>query len=91
MRLPLLGLVGRVRDDAGEATVFGFCRAGAIWFSLRPPRPTSAIPTFFRDFLAWARVTLVLINGAAATAAACPRNFRRVSMLASPAMTRNLT
>src|SRR5581483_5155186 len=63
-----------------------FARAGAIWCSLRPPRPTSAIPTFLRDFFAWARVTLVLIKGAATTAAAVPRNRRRVSIIDLPSV-----
>src|SRR5690348_11786708 len=54
-----------------------FCKAGAIWFSLRPPSPQIAKPSFFLDAAASARVRLVLMKGAAAMAAACAMNLRR--------------
>src|SRR4051794_23121199 len=58
----------------------GFCRAGAIWLVLREPRPHSATPSFLRDAAASARVRLVLMKGAAARAAACATNLRRVDI-----------
>src|SRR3569833_112383 len=54
-----------------------FCKAGAIWRSLRPPSPHSAKPSFFLEAAASACVRLVLMKGAAAMAAACARNLRR--------------
>src|SRR3569833_2935851 len=54
-----------------------FCKAGAIWCSLRPPSPQIAKPSFFLEAAARARVTLVLMKGAAAMATACARNLRR--------------
>src|SRR5690242_12308433 len=62
-----------------------FCNAGAIWLVLRLPRPHSANPSFLREAAARARVTLVLMNGAAARAVACMMNLRRVALsIASP-------
>src|ERR1051325_8610536 len=54
-----------------------FCRAGAIWCSLRPPSPQIAKPSFFLEAAASARVRLVLMKGATAMAAACTMNLRR--------------
>src|SRR5580698_3024967 len=58
-----------------------FCRAGAICWLLRLPSPHSANPSFFWDAAARARVTLVLMKGAAAIAAACAMNVRRAVIL----------
>src|SRR5579884_1581825 len=57
-----------------------FCSAGAIWCVLRLPSPQSANPNFLRESAASARVTLVLMKGAAAIAAACARKVRRAVM-----------
>src|SRR5215475_3481976 len=58
-----------------------FCSAGAICPVLRPPRPQSANPNFILEAAASARVTLVLMKGTAATAAACVMKLRRPVML----------
>src|SRR6185437_5260152 len=57
-----------------------FWSAGAIWSLLKPPSPQSAKPSFFLEAAASARVTRVLMKGAAATAAACAMNSRRSVM-----------
>src|SRR4030088_174063 len=61
-----------------------FCSAGAIWRVLRLPRPHRANPSFFLEAAASARVTLVLMKGAAAKAAACTTILRRVAISISP-------
>src|SRR5579863_3910395 len=58
-----------------------FCSAGAIWPVARPPSPHSANPSFFLVAAARARVRLVLMNAAAATAPAWATNRRRVLIL----------
>src|ERR1700678_2640347 len=73
----LAALAGVSVMSAVRRQLVVFCRAGAICWLLRPPNPHSANPTFFREVAARARVTLVLMNGAAATAAACAMNVRR--------------
>src|SRR5579859_3844785 len=54
-----------------------FCKAGAIWLVLRLPSPHSANPSFLPDAAARARVTRVLMNGAAPRASAEATNLRR--------------
>src|ERR1044072_4208641 len=75
-----------------------FSSAGAICFSLKLPRPHRAQPSLGRDSFASARVTLVLMNGAAISAAVDPpMNCRREALRilspereGGPALTRSL-
>ncbi len=47
-----------------------FCSAGAIWFSLRPPRPQSAQPSFFGHRVQESAAAIAGMSGASGASAA---------------------